>query len=261
MNIMQSEYKRRVFNAALLESLGKFNLICCEIDPEKEPDKVKMAKTMTDVFYTDMLDLNNKTIKATRLGLQEAVSFVQDMLDICEAVADQKASDAAEHDLEIPENQKIELSDEDEEVIERLFDEKKPTIQIDQVRDSTVKALMAENRKSQEIKDALDIAQAQVQSGENKNAIQETSAAIGNRGPTSLMNAIMNSMAGMAFKSVNENSSTPVSINQVMAENADEIRARSVMAYALYEGSSVLGIREWTTTDLKNEADRIYYGK
>lgn len=258
--IMYSDYKRRVFNTALLEALAKFEITCCEIDPEKEPDKIAMAKKMTDVFYTDLLDLDNKTISATRLGLQEAVSFVQDMLDICEAVADQKASDAAEHDLEVPENQKIELSDEDEEVIKQLFDEKNPTVQIDQVRDSTVKALMAENRKSQEIKDALDIAQAQVQSGENKDAVQETSAAIGNRGPTSLMNAIMNSMAGMAFKDVNENSTTPVSINQVMSENAEEIKNRSILAYSLYEGSSVLGIHKWTQAELKHEADRIYYG-
>ena len=91
--------------------------------------------------------------------------------------------------------------------------------------------------------------------------MEETVARLGNRGPTSLMNAIMNATAAIAVKDVNENAQGPVSVGKVMAENAEEIRNRAIMVYALYEASSVFGLKKFTAAEVKDIAEKIYYNK
>lgn len=256
------EYRRKVFNHTLLECFGRIQEACCEIDPIAEPLNAARAKKMADAFYTDMLSLNSSTIEQTKKNLSESVTFIKDCINLAEAVADDKASIAAENDMEIPENQKIELSEEDEALIDKLFDEKGPDVQVSAIRDATIKSLIAEDKKAQEIKDALSIAQSQVaaNSGDTK-VMEETVARLGNRGPTSLMNAIMNATAAIAVKDVNENAQGPVSVGKVMAENAEEIRNRAIMVYALYEASSVFGLKKFTAAEVKDIAEKIYYNK
>ena len=256
------EYRRQVFNHTLLECFGRIQEACCEINPAEEPLNATRAKKMSDAFYTDMLSLNSCTIMQTKQRLANAATFIKDCVNLAEAVADDKASVAAENDMEIPENQKIELSAEDEALIDKLFDEKNPEVQVAAIRDATVKSLLAEDHKAQEIKDSLSIAQSQVSAhqGDTK-VMEETVARLGNRGPTSLMNAIMNATAALAVKDVNENSATPVAIGKVMAENAQEIRNRAVMLYSLYEASSVFGLVKYSTDDVKRIAEQIYYNR
>ena len=260
--IRLQEYRRQVFNHTLLECLSRIEMSCCEINPAEEALNAQRAKKMSDAFYTDLLTLNGCTISQTKKNLSEAVTFIQDVMVLAEAVADDKASTAAENDMEIPENQKIELSEEDNALIDKLFNDKNPTVQISAIRDATVKSLLAEDKKAQEIKDSLSIAQSQVAAnrGDTK-VMEETVARLGNRGPTSLMNAIMNATAALAVKDVNENSTAPVSVGQVMANNAQEIRNRSIMLYSLYEASSVFGLKKYSEKEVRAISERIYYGK
>ena len=62
------------------------------------------------------------------------------------------------------------------------------------------------------------------------------------------------------MKNENNSDDDKIHVTRSVMENAEEIRSRSVMCYALYEASSVLGIHKWTQAELKHEADRIYYG-
>ena len=260
--IMLENYRRKVFNHTLLECLSRIEEACCEINASAEPLNAERAKKMSDAFYTDLLNLENCTINQTKKNLSESVTFIHDVLSLAEAVADDKASTAAENDMEIPENQKIELSDEDEALIDKLFNEKNPELQISAVRDATVKSLLAEDKKAQEIKDSLSIAQSQVAAnGGDSKTMEETVSRLSNIGPTSLMNAIMNATAAMAVKDVNENAKAPVAIGTVMAENAQEIRNRAIMLYALYEASSVFGLHQYSTKEIRDISHKIYYKK
>lgn len=264
--ISANELRRRVFNHALLECFSKIHESCCgdcctDNDDPHHDRNITMAKKMSDAFFGDMLALNGCTINQTKARLSEAVTFIQDCINISEAIAQDKADIAKEENMEIPEDQKIELSPEDEELIEKLFDEKGPEVQIDAVRDATVKALLAEDKKAQEIKDSLSIAQSQVAAGGDPKVMEETVSRLSGRGPTSLMNAIMNSVSAAAVRDVNENAKTPVSVGTVMAENATEIKNRAIMIYSLYECSSVFGIKSYTNAEVKKIAEEIYYGK
>lgn len=256
------EFRRRTFNRAMLECFGRIQESCCEIDPHEEPRYAEMAKKMSDAFYTDMLNLETSQIDATKKALSGACTFIKDCVCVCESIATDKMTAAQDAEMDIPDDQKIELSDEDEALIDKLFDEKSPTVQIDAIRDATVKSLVAENEKAQEIRDALEIAQSQVPgSTEGAEAMEETVSRLENRGPTSLMNAILNVMSEAAIKDVHAHSDKPLSPGAIMSENADEIKNRAIMLYSLYEASSVFGIRTWTPTMVKAEAERIYFGK
>lgn len=260
------EYKRRVFNKCLLECIGRVHSMGAGFNESAEVgarDLVDMGRRMSDVFFTDALKLNESTINMTKTALQKAgcCTFMKDCINICESIAEDKADKAAEEEMEIPEDQKIELSDEDEAVIDKLFDEKAPEMQVDAIRDATVTALIAEDKKSQEVKEALDIAQSQVAAGGKPEAMEETVARLSSRGPTSLMNAILNAVSAAAVRDVNESSTKPVSVGKVMSDNKEEIKNRAILMYSLYETSSVLGIQKWTPAQVRAEAERIYFNK
>lgn len=257
------EYKRRVFNRCLLECFGRIELQATGLNEAVEPHDcfhAEMAKKMSDVFYTDLLKLNDCTIGMTKKNLSESVTFIQDCINISEAIAEDKAAAATEEGLEIPEDHQIELSEEDMALIDKVFDEKNPQLQVDQIRDATVKALLAEDKKAQEIKDSLNIANSQVAAGADPKTLEETVSRL-NRGPTSLMNAIINNVSTAAVKDVNENSKTPVSISKVLSENAEEIKDRAAMMYMLYEAASVFGLKKFSSKDVERIANEIYYNK
>ena len=161
----------------------------------------------------------------------------------------------------MPADQEIKLGAEDKALIDKLFHDKNPELQVDQIRDATVNALLAEDKKAQEIKDSLSIANAQVSNGGDPETLKEAVSRIEHRGPTSLMNAIINRVTTMAVQDINENSKTPMTVGEIMKENAEEIRDRATMIYALYEMANVLGIHKYTVNEIKAEAEKIYYGK
>lgn len=263
--ITYNEYRRQVFNHVILECFGRIQESCCGLgncgDDCHQERLATIAKKMSDAFYTDKLDLNKSTISATKAKLSEAVTFIQDCIEVADNIAAAKADAAAKEELVLPNQQPIELNPEEEALVDKLFDEKNPDVQIDAVRDATVKALLEEDKKAQEIKDSLSIAQSQVATGNNPKALEEAARRMGNRGPTSLMNAIMNATAADAVHQVNENAKKPVTVGTVVSENADEIKDRAIMAYSLYEASSVFGIIKYTPAMVKAEADRIFYNK
>lgn len=259
------EYRRRVFNECMLECMCKIHGMVlnggCGDDCYSSERVKAMSKNLTKTFMKECMNLEECQINQTKKNLAEAVTFIQDCVNISEAIADDKAKCAQENKLEMDSEQKVELSPEDKDLIDKLFDEKAPTLQVDQIRDATVNALIAEDKKAQEIKDSLNIANAQVSAGGDPETLKETVSRLEHRGPTSLMNAIMNSVTVAAVKDINECSDKPVAVGTVMKENAEEIRDRATMIYALYEMVNVLGIKKYTPTMIKEEAMKIYYGK
>ena len=117
--ISYREFKRRVFNEALQECLTKFTLKCCggeegSMDTTMDSSKyTEIATNMSKDFYNNLLNLNERTITETKKCMCEAVTFIQDCIAVSEAIAEEKANDAQEEHLEIPEDQDIELSKED----------------------------------------------------------------------------------------------------------------------------------------------------
>ena len=119
---------------------------------------------------------------------------------------------------------------------------------------------MAEDKKAEEIRDAVDVAKSQVASGNDPQALEETVKRLNNQGPTSLMHAILNNVTATAIKSVNEAGGLR-SVGDVMSENSDKIRARAAMIYSLFEMASCFGINHYTSADVKKIATNIYYEK
>lgn len=262
--ITYPEYRRRVFNQALIECFCKIhgqvlNGDSCE-DCVTDERMAKMAERLCANFCTEELKLGTSTVSQTKANLSEAVQFIRDCVEACENIADDKCDAAQKEKVQIEDDQKIELSQEDKGVIDQLFDSKNPTPQIDAIRDATVAALVAEEKKAAEIKQSIDIAQSKVSAGEDPAALEETVKRLNAVGPTSLMNAIMNNISAQAVKDISESGNFN-SVGQVMAENADEIKSRAVAVYTLYEMASVFGIKKYTPDDVKHLALSIYYEK
>ena len=259
------EYKRRVFHECMLECMCKIHGMIlngdCADDSYSAERMNAMAGRLCRTFMKDQLHCDTAQIRECKNQLSEAVTFIQDCINISEAIADDKAEYAKENGLEMDKDQQVELGQEDKDLIDKLFNEKTPTLQVDQIRDATVKALLAEDKKAQEIKDSLNIANAQVSQGADPETIQEAVNRIEHRGPTSLMNAIINSVTFAAVKDVNEAAKTPVAVGAVMRNNKDEIRDRATMIYALYEMVNVFGIHQYTKDEIKKISNDIYYSK
>lgn len=265
--MMIPEYQRRVFNEAMLTCMEKMHAQilnggsgeCCGFEDKAD---MKMAAKMCREFFKDELKLDESTIRMTMKRLSESVTFIRDCADVSNTIAESKAKCAAEEGCEMDQDQKIELSDEDQELIDKLFDEKSPDLQVDQIRDATVKALVAEDQKAQELKRSMDIANSQVAAGEDPAVMEETVRRLDQRGPTSLMNAIINRVTTAAIHDVSESATgKDFSIGNVMKENADIIKSRAVMLYTLYEMANVCGIVHWTPAQVKRISEEIYYGK
>ena len=121
--------------------------------------------------------------------------------------------------------------------------------------------MIAEDKKAQEIKDSLSIAQSKVAAGEDPKVMEETVNMISAKGPTSLMNGIMNRFTSVTVRNKMNESSTPRPIGEIMQENAEEIRNNAMIMYSLFEASSVLGIHKYTKAELKEIAQKFYYTK
>lgn len=255
------EYKRRVFNECMLECMCKLHgqiLNGAEVG-EVDARATEMANRMCRTFIEDDLNLAESTIKATTDRLSEAVTFIKDCVNVSTSIANEKAEEADDEDLEMDDEQEIELDGEDKDLIDKLFNEKSPELQVDAIRDATVTALLAEEKKSAEIRDSLSIANSQVAAGADPSVLKETIDRL-DRGPTSLMNAVINSVTQVAVKNVSENSGA-TQIGQVMSENADEIKTRAVMVYTLYEMANVFGIHRYSAKEVEELSKKIYYNK
>lgn len=263
--ISNREFKRRVFNEAFLTGLSKIHGDILNSDNSADGDTTKMADALCHEFFKQSLDLNTNTISKTKDKLTESVTYIKDLINISEAIATDKAKIAADNDMELNDEQPIELNKEDESLLNTLFDNKKPQLQVDKVRDATVKALLAEDKKAEEIKNAIDIAKSDIkpnmQTTDDANkTLKETITRLNQRGPTSLMNSIMNSMSVAAIGDITKSGNFK-SVRNVMKENADDIKTRSVMVYSLYEMASVFGIQHYTSKDIEKISKEIYYGK
>ena len=261
--ISNIEYRRRVFNAALLECFCEIHNRVLNggfINEPTDKHMVDMARRLCCAFYKDELNLDKQTITQTKHRLSEAAEFIKDCVNTAECIAENKADQAKDSNIVFTDEDDIELSDEDKDVIQQLFNTKSPTPQIEAIRDATVKALMAEDQKAHDIKQAIDIAQAKVAAGEPPETLEETVNRINKIGPTSLMNAIINNITVAAVKDINENGNFQ-NVGKVMQDNADEIKTRAVAIYSLYESTSVLGIHKYAEHEVKKLAMNIFYEK
>lgn len=221
--------------------------------------EVTLAESMCDSYFTEELRLTESTISQTKERLRAANRYITEAVAECEEIADKHAEEARKEGKTFGDDEKIELTPEDNEVLDQLFHSKGPGPQIDQIRDATVKALISEEKKAKEVRDALDLAQSKVSTGDT-NAYNETASRISKVGPTSLMGAIMNSF-GRAAVNETSNAGRFTSVGEVLAENADLIKTRSVMLYAIMETGNQLEITHMNSADVERLARNIFYQK
>lgn len=254
-------YRRKVYETALLEALGRLHgeILNDGTDPN-DAHTAELAKKFCDAFYKDELKLDSSSVADIKSRLSEASEFIRDISDTCENIANDKAEAVKLGEISPEEDETIALSDEDKAVMDQIFDIKKPTDDIEAIRDATVAALIAEDEKAQEVKNSLDIAQSQVAAGENPNALEETISRINAVGPTSLMNSIMNHFSTLAVQDINENGQF-TSVADAMSQNKDVIKTRSVMMYTLFEMANRFGIHHYSPAEIERLAAELYYGR
>lgn len=270
--ISYAEYERRVFNTILTECFVKIHAMvngldenCSKMECYSEtngecPEHVAdMAAKMARNFFKEEMCLDKCTIKQTKKNLEESTTFVKDCIALAEACAKEKAESAASENLELTDDDKgDEVGDEEKSEIQKLFDAKAPTVTADVVAKASVQALIDEKKKSEEVKDAIDLAKA---AGDTK-TIEETVNRLSRRGPTSLMNAIMTFVSECAVHDVNDNGiDKNISIGNILKENAEEIRTRSAMMYTLFETMNAFGFKKYSKRDLEKASWNIYQHK
>lgn len=227
---------------------------CGDNDPERE-----LTEAMCDTYFIEELQLESATITQTKNRLRGANYYIVEACEECEEIADKKTEDAKKDGVTFEDDERIELSPEEHAVLDQLFHSKGPGPQIDQIRDATVKALMAEEKSAKEVRDALDLAQSKVAEGDTK-AYSETADRINRVGPHSLMGSIMNSMGRAAVKDVNE-SGMAIDIGTILSENADLIKTRATALYAIMETGNQLEITNFSGKDVERLASNIFYQK
>ena len=269
--ISYREYQRRVFNTLLTECFVKLHAMAngmdeCSSQMESYPNGsnapqrlVEMANNSARIFFRNEMDLDKCTITETKNKLKNATTFVKDCVALCEEAAEEKAEFAKEQKLELTDDDKAEeVGEEEKSEIGKLFAQDAPTVTADVVAKASVDALMQEKEKSEEIKDAIDLAKA---AGET-DKLEEAVTRLSKRGPTSLMNAIMTAISEAAVKDVNNYDPHEArNVGNVLRDNKDEIRNRSLIMYSLYETISAFGFKSYTPREVKNLAWDIYQGK
>lgn len=273
-SISYRTYKNRVFNTMLTECFAKLHAMangldnideaCCGKNMMHDVDCMKhradMANKMAHEFFRQEMCLKDCTISDTKKKLSEATTFVKDCIALCEDIAEEKMQTAADQKLDLTDDDEgNEVTEEDRSEIQKLFDAKAPTVTADVVAKASVQAMVDEKKKSDEIKDAIDLAKA---AGDTK-TLEETVARMERRGPTSLMNAIVTFVSESAVRDVDNNlpDGHSLSIGKVLEENAEEIRARSMMMYSLYETMNAFGFKRYTEKEIRDAAWDIYQGK
>ena len=287
--ITYPEYKRRVFNKIICETFSRIQIAALTEDTDEAPDGEKLVQkaiekqadhgilngsgdmkpseraaieNMVESYLNmpDVLNLHKATINETIERLKNADYFMFEAAQVAERIADAKAAEAKEDDIKLNDEDDVELSQEDKAVMDQLFELKGPQPQIQQIRDDTVKALIAEEQKANEIKDAIDVAKADVASGANPNALKETTDRLNRVGPTSFMNGLLNQFSSAAIKDINE-SGNFTSVRDAMALNRDHIKTNAVMVYSMFETANVMGIRKYSKKEIENMAKEAYYAK
>ena len=269
------DYKTKIFNEAFKEACslpycGALN--GCGSGGSRsdeifggDPNITKRGSAMFKKFFADECGLAENTIGQTKKLVEDAVEYVKQAADLAEDIAEEKTDNARKEGIEFEADQEPELSQEDKAVIQQLFDVKAPTPQIDKIRDATVQALIKEDEKSKEIKDALDIAKSKVNisskdkdKDEAKKAQNETMNRINNLGPHSLMGSIINSVSASVINSMNE-AGTLTNIGKALRENSDNIRDRSMAIYAIFETMNQLGTKNYTPHEVEELSESFYY--
>lgn len=269
--ITYAEYERRVFNTILTECFVKMHAMangldeaCCKMEcfnsAVEDPRNMKeMAAKMAREFFKTEMNLDKCTINETKKKLCESITFVKQCVALAEACAKEKTEAAAEAKLDLTDDDTgEEVGEEEKTEIEKLFDDKTPTVAADAVAKASVQALMDEKKKSEEVKDAIDLAKAAGETTKVNEAVNRLSR----RGPTSLMNAIMTFVSECAVRDVAEaNPNATANIGNILKENAEDIRTRSAMMYSLFETMNAFGFKRYSEAELKDAAWNIYQGK
>lgn len=267
MRMTHHEYRRQVFNKVLTECLVRlqYEILGESVSKAKDdPARIGIIGKMTEAFYRDELDLEHSTIAQTRKRLSEANEFVRDCVNTAEEVANDHADYVKDQGIVVDDEQDMDLSEEDKTVIDTVFDVKKPDPEIEKIRDATVAALVAEDKKAQEIKDAVNLAKSTVEPNTDDakpgEKLEETVRRLEGVGPTSLMNGILNHFSTLAIKDISE-SGNYVNVQSAMSDNREIIKERAMIMYSLFETASTLGIHRYTPEEVKDLTYRLYYGR
>lgn len=252
--ISNFEYKRKYFIDVMSESFAELHHHC--IESEEGSEKYDSCKAAAKEFFNEQTGIESLTINGFKETVGPTLSyFGRTIMEAAEEMAEEKSQEIAiNKDLPIDPDPK--MSEEDKVLMDIIFTSKHPEDEIAAVRDATAKALYAENKKAEEIKEALQIV------GEDCDAktLQESINRIGNIGPTSLMNAILSNVTEHMLRG-NINEGFTGSTSDLVRNNADQIKEDAMVMYSLFECINCFGFRTYSPEEVKKIATDIYLNK
>lgn len=252
--ISNLEYKRKYFMEVISESFAELHHQC--IESEEGSEKYEACKQGAKAFFNEQVGTDSLTINAFKEKVNPTLSyFGRVIMETAEKMAEEKSREIMlNKDLPIDPDPK--MSEEDKILMDAIFTTKKPEDEITAIRDATADALFAENRKAEEIKEALKIVG---EDGGTKN-LQESVNNIGNIGPTSLMNAILSKVTEEMLRG-NINESFTGATSDLIKNNAEKIKEDAMVMYSLFECINCFGFKTYSSNEIKTIAHDIYFNK
>lgn len=248
-----AQYKRNVFAHILSESFVKIHSKALDLK-ENELLYENVSKVARE-FVTTTLKLNENTVEQIKDSLKNSSYFVGRIVTLAESMACEKMETLSKEKLPVPDC--VELNDEEKQMIENLFKYECPEEGVTEITDSVAKAMMKENQKATEIKEALDLMKV---NGTDQKTLQESVNKISQREPYSLMNSIILNISESYVKEHLTNNPN-LKAADILKENATNIKEDSMTAYALYETLNVFGFKTFDKKMVEDLSYKIYRGE
>lgn len=256
MAFHKASYRRLVFHDIMNETFKQLysTVIQADDSPISEGLMAGADSFLYNVGYSKDMTIAEFKQKLNESGCTE---FITKMVLLAEACATNKAEDAAEAGLTNMDD--ISYSDTEKEIIQSVFRSNLPMDGVSQIRDAVSQAYFIESEKAEEIKKATKLIKEQ---NTDEDAVNESINRLTNRGPTSLMNALMMNHSQFILsesKTVIESGKrTP---GQVLVENKENIQNLAKGTLALYETANVFGYVKFTEKFINETANSFFYNK
>jgi hypothetical protein len=244
-----NEFERRSFNYILKECFATLYGKVIDVKPEHIMNEEVMGSINLSVEHlSDVLMLETATKKAVKDHiLKSGVHFARQIVAIAETISEARRKDVEENLDELEDFPNTEeLAPEEKEVMASTFNDKLPEDVVAQVRDNVATALKNEEKKSQEIKAAMDLSS-------NTEGMNESVRRLKTRKPDTLLEAMFKYEMDSLIREAVENKVTD--FDAVVQKNKEVIVERVSKIYAIYETMNVFGFHTYENDEKRKMID------
>lgn len=240
-----NEYRRRVYNMALSEG---FALLYAKVLGEKVINETEGAKLIkfadhAKEVFAETMNLSESTMEQSVRRIDESGStFARTLSYLAEAIANDR-KDAAKEDEDLIKEVPDTLTEYEQEVVEKVFEERLSEDNLEEVRTAITNAIVDERNKSEEVKLAIELDKEKSEDG----TLSEATVRMTKKLPTSLLEAIYKFNMHQAYQRAGEAGN----VNEAIEKNKEAIVEGSHNIYAIYETMSKFGFKQYSPKEME----------